>query len=136
MQRYLLWPPGRTGPRSRGGWEGRVARHSYARLVTHQHHTNFKMAIAQVSTVSAIKVAPAARATKARSARAVKVSAKATVGPVEVAKKVAPVALSVGACPPLVISSIALTIRPMSSSARREAIGAERDPRARPRRGS
>jgi hypothetical protein len=94
------------------------------------------MAIAQVSTVSAIKVAPAARATKARSARAVKVSAKATVGSVEVAKKVAPVALSVGACPPLVNSPIALAIRATSSSTRREAIGAERDPHARPRRGS
>ncbi len=59
------------------------------------------MAVAQVSLRSAVKapVARAARNTK-RTTRAAKVVAKAGMERVEVAKKVAPVALSVGASSP------------------------------------
>ena len=56
------------------------------------------MAVAQVSLVSAVRAAPAARATRASSkARAMKVVAKAGVERVELAKKASAVAVSVGA---------------------------------------
>lgn len=98
----LCKPPGRARlvPSVDRAW-GRApprARHSNAR---HQTSTNIKMAVAQVSLVSAVKAAPVrASAGARRSARAVNVVAKAGVERFEVAKKAAPVALAVGASPP------------------------------------
>lgn len=75
--------------------------HSHARYVTlHTHQTN-KMAYAQVSLVSAVKAAPTAKVSRntRRNTTAVKVVAnKAGAARVEVARKAAPVALSVGEC--------------------------------------
>ena len=99
------YPPLATWPRfgssariGLGNAAPRLSRHSHAR---HQTSTNIKMAVAQVSLVSAVKAAPVrASAVSRRSARAVNVVAKAGVERFEVAKKAAPVALAVGASPP------------------------------------
>ena len=78
------------------------------------------MAVAQVSLVSAVKAAPVrASAVSRRSARAVNVVAKAGVERFEVAKKAAPVALAVGASPPIPSKKIRTDARFVLSRAAR-----------------
>ena len=74
---------------------------SYTLARPRRYRSSKTMAIAQVSLISAVKAAPTARVAKSAKARSAVVVAKAgKASKVEVAKKAAPVALSVGVSSP------------------------------------